>query len=484
MNRFASVFFAFALAFFLVGTARFFFPQWFQGGILDFSSYYSNTSENVDPNSENTEKENSPKTAEERFLEETPDDEVKLFERAQQFYSHGALSLAENDLGILIEKNSKHKEAFVMLIKLQVQIKDFAAAETTAEKALKGNFANDSEFIVLLGDLYLQQAKVEKARETFLTLPENSSERNFFLGLIALYDGKYDEAENMIQKTTDASKYKTRSDILLAAFKEFSLFPDGSPLHRDVLLAKALNEVEQFELSLALSKKVLVENPGYRDAWIVNGYSYLALRRPEFAQNAFEQAYEIDPANTFASYFLGIAYKKLRDYDRALSFFDRALKNGFEPPQEVMSEIADIYYLQGNYELAFQEYEDMLKKFGGTEEEFVRPMNIVLTFLQKPEMGILLGNLAIESHPTDPMSFNLRGWAYLENGNLELSEKDLQKSLALDANFVPAKLNMGILREKQGRLEEALDLYEYVYKADPLSAIGEKAVEKYNALLK
>jgi hypothetical protein len=41
---------------------------------------------------------------------------------------------------------------------------------------------------------------------------------------------------------------------LLGAFEEFSLFPEGNPLHLKLLLAKAFNDLRFFEMSVQMTK--------------------------------------------------------------------------------------------------------------------------------------------------------------------------------------------------------------------------------------
>ncbi len=487
MHRFITIFFAFSLAFFLVGAARFFYPEWFEGGFLDFVKNEESGELRLPPPDDNPgdEAQETEKTVEERLIEETPADEQALFERAQKFFSHGALSLAQNDLSVLLEKNPNHKEAYLMLIKVHIRKRNFAEAEGVARRALGGSFPDDPDFLLLLGDLFLQQgeSRLIEAKNTFALLPESSPERNYYLGVIAIAEGDMDLAQNLFEKAKSSTVFNRRSDMILAAFNEFSLFPDGSPLHRDTLLAKALNDAEQFEISLMLTKKVLLENAGYRDAWLVNGYSYLALERYEFTYNAFTQAFSIDPAHADSAFFLGLTNKRLGDYDRAVSFYERAIENGFTPEKEVLREIADAYYLGEKYELSLKEYEKMLELYGGEVSDFIRPMNIALTILKDTDTGISLGNWVVETYPNEALAWNLRGWAYLEKNDLATAESDLKKSLELDNKLAAAYLNLGIVRERQERIDEALNLFETVYEMDPLSEIGEKAVEHYNALV-
>ena len=472
MRRFLQVLLTLALCAFAVVVVRFTAPRWSESVLDKFRDRPAPVEITPEDQTE----------LEERIRAATPQDEQALLERAEQFFAHGAISFAEKDLALLLEKNPQSRDAYLLLTKLHIRTRNFAAAEATANRGLEA-FPNNPDLLLLRGDVYVQQGKFSEARTNFSALPPNSPERDFFLGVIAIIEGQYELAEDLLTKAQASSVTGKRSEILLTAFREFALFPDGSPLHRDTLLAKALNDVEMYELSLQLTKKVLEQNGGYRDAWLTNGYSYLALERFEFARLSFQKAFEIDPANPAISFYLGYTLKRLGDLNSAINFFERARQNGFKPEGEVLRELGDTYYLQENYQLAFKTFEAMLQKEVGSVAEFVRPMYIVLTFLKQSETGIALGNNAVQKYPEEAMAWNLRGWAYLETGDLAKAEQDLTKALNLDANLSAAHLNLGFLRERQKRFDEALDQYEKVYQLDPLSDIGRTAVERYNSLV-
>lgn len=478
MNRFLISFFALSLAFFLVGAVRFFFPQTFTADFWNFQQE-NQQEENRD---ETKAPENLERTLEEQIVAETPEDETALFLRAQKFFDQGILSFAERDLTLLLQKNPRHQEGLLLLTKIHIRLRNFAAAEALATQAL-AVFPQNAEFTLLLGDLYVQQKKFAEARAIFSELPESDVAKNFYLGVISIAEENYEAARTFLQQTAQNEVFRERSNLLLAAFREFDLFPDGNPLHLQTLLAKSLNDVALFEVSLELSKKVLLEDTSYRDAWLTNGYSYLALERYEFAKNAFQRAFEIDPTSAVTAYYLGLTLKSLGDFQTALSVFERASQNGFEPEIELLKQIADTNYLAENYERALQTWEEILADSAGSAADFVRPMNIALTLLQKPETGVVLGEWAVEKHPQEAMAWNLRGWAYLENNELGKAESDLQQALQLNPDFAAAQLNFGLLREKEERYEEALEYYEAAYQADALGAIGQRAAERYNALL-
>jgi|GEM_PF-6083616 len=418
----------------------------------------------------------------ERIAESTPQDEKALLARAEQFFNYGAFTFAEKDAKLLLQRNPNNRAAYDLLHRIFVRTRNFVAAEKNAEQGLQ-IFPNDSQLLVALGSAYVQEGKFSEARSTFAALPENSAEKNFFTGIMATLEGRYDEAQGLLQNAQSSATYGKRSEILLKAFHDFGLFPDGSNLHRDILLAKALNDVEMYELSLQLSKKVLAENTQYRDAWMVNGISYLFLERYEFARTAFEKAFEVDPASPIVAYYLGFTLKRLGDTDGALNFFTRAKANGFTPLTALLRETADAYYLQQNYDLALKTFEEMLPEQDLQIGDFVRPLHIALDLQKNSETGLRLANAAVSKFPNEALAWNLRGWAYLEKGDLKNAATDLNKAVKLNPDLIAAYLNLGRVQEQEGDKAGALGLYKKVYEADAFGDFGKMASEKYNALL-
>ncbi len=103
--------------------------------------------------------------------------------------------------------------------------------------------------------------------------------------------------------------------------------------------------------------------------------------------------------------------------------------------------------------------------------------------LQQPEKAVALAEKALQSHPSKAMSFNLLGWATIGTGKLDQAESYLKKALMIDPNLDAIYLNYGVLNEKKGLMEKAIQDYQKAYKIGQGNSISSAAADHYNKLI-
>jgi tetratricopeptide (TPR) repeat protein len=97
-----------------------------------------------------------------------------------------------------------------------------------------------------------------------------------------------------------------------------------SRIHLD--LAKVLVEGRRYEEAAEAAEKVLAETPNHKVALKIRHQAYVSLRDRERALEALEALAERDPGRYVAQHLAneGVQAYNLEDYDRALSYFERA----------------------------------------------------------------------------------------------------------------------------------------------------------------
>jgi type IV pilus assembly protein PilF len=158
------------------------------------------------------------------------------------------------------------------------------------------------------------------------------------------------------------------------------------------------------------------------------GIDYLANGRTPMAIRELQQAHQLDPDDPATIHWLGEAYRRRGLLDKALEHFEKAL--------ELMPRDSDLLLnLTGLY--------IQLKRF--------------------PE--------AIETSQTlidDPTfsapwkAFTNRGWAELQLGYTPEARASLEEALAFQPAYWPARLNLGILENQEGRRLQAIVNFEKV----------------------
>jgi tetratricopeptide (TPR) repeat protein len=404
-----------------------------------------------------------------------------LKERGDNYLQSGFLSLAINDYSKAVEIDPTKKETWKELIRVQIAFRDYNAAEESVEKA-RLHFSNDKNLLILLGEIHIRQNEFNKAKQTFLSLPKGPK-KDFYLGALYIYFGNYEDAKKMLKNAKEDSELKIKSDILLSAFEEFSLFPEGNPLHLRLLLAKAFNDLRFFEISIQLSKKILKEQENYRDGWIILGHSYLSLERYDLAKNVFNKAFELDPTKPETTFFLGLTETALKEYNSAITHLSMARENGYTPQADVTQALAEALLKGKFYDDARKEYEKLLDIRGASAEQYIQPVRISIDFLHNPQAAQKLARRAVTHHPDSETANNLLAWTLIENEKLIEAREILEGILIKNPDFAPAHLNFGKLLEKEKKYERALEEYKKAYDLSPQTEIGSIAAKRYNVLV-
>ncbi len=404
-----------------------------------------------------------------------------LLERGKGFLESGLLSLAITDFTNATTLAPDNRTAWSNLIGSQISFRDYSSAESSAKSALI-HFPNDQEFLILLGEINMQKSKFTEAKRIFSSLPDGPA-KNFYLGVLNAYFEDYDGAKELLGKIANNKEFGDQAQILLGAFDEFSLFPNGNPLHLRLLITKAFNDLHFFEMAIQSSKKIIKEREEYRDAWIILGHSYLSLERYDLAKNILRKALELDPTKPETAFFLGLAETAQEDFDSAITHLSMARENGFIPQAEVTKALAEAFLAGKFYDAARKEYEKLLDVRGAPVEKYIQPIRISLEFLDDPKTAQKMAKMAIENYPDSEVAKNLLAWALLEDGKLGEAREILEEIIAQNPNFAPAHLNLGKVSEQEEKYEEALEHYRIAYDLSPQTEIGTIAAQKYNAIV-
>lgn len=416
---------------------------------------------------------------------ENPQEENLTFDqfinKGEDFADKGLFTLAINNFSAAVTLEPTNKKARLRLIETMVALRDFSGAAEAAKSALQ-KLPADTDISLLLGEILIQSSQFPEAKAVFAAMPNNIPEKFFFLGAIAAFENQHEEAKKNLEIAKN-SRLQDRANVILGAYNEFNLFPNGNPLHLQLLITKSFDQLELFEMAVQSAKMVLKENSKYRDAWLILGHAYLALEKVDFAKSAFIKALELDPTKPETLFFLGLAEEELKNYNEALVYMEKALLNGYAPKTDVLKKLGDMNTVVEKYSAAVQYYEEVLKISDKEVGDFIRPIWILTDYLHDGKRAEEIAKQAVEKHPQSAMAYNLLGWAQVEKGDLDNAEKNLGKAVSLDPNLAAAYLNFGKLYEKKGEKENALVNYKKAYEKDPGSSVGTSAAAAFNRLM-
>lgn len=324
------------------------------------------------------------------------------------------------------------------LARAQLQRRDIRGVRATIDQ-LKHEGARSEDIVLLESIVHLRSGELVEAR-TLLELSVPAPQRSYGLALLAIIEGNHEQAQAALREVMQGWEPILRSSakILLAAYDEYALFPESPNFHLITLVSRALAQVQECELALPLLLQITQEREDYRDAWIVQGYCELTTERSAQALTSLEHAYNLDPAKPEIQYFLARAYAALGDHRNAITFFQFALENGFEPQEEVRAALAQAAIDAGEVLLALDQLKILALREGATIEDSERFVSAALTANEK-EAAFEGALAATQMWSQSARAFFLLGWTEGERGNIEAAKEALARALSLDPDLRGAK---------------------------------------------
>lgn len=445
---------------------------------FDISGYLPQAAENTPPQTNETP---TPPSEPEENL--TYDQRI---EKGNYYYERGFLVRAAQEYTRAAQLKPGVPDPYLLLLETNKALGEFDKARLNAQTILSLDATNLGAQIALL-ELDLKQLKFSDASTKANDFSQTSNPEVLYLrGVTHLMLKDYQNAEADFNKALTLEPSSTTAhaiQVFNRTFDEYNFAQGANPLYREVLLARTLNELGEYELAIHKSKEVLKERPDLRDAWILLGFGYLNLDKTYFALTAFEKAYQIDPEWPVTPYFMALTYEALDKDTDALLYMRYALQNGFEPASVAKRKLAELYLATNAYQEAATLYVELLQENEMDIASYVRPIWLYLDFLNQPQNALNLATQATQRFPDNAMAYNLYGWSLLGAGQLRDAEENLNKAIALNSNFAAPYYNLGKLYLLQNKTLAAKNAFQKAYELDPTGSIGLQAAQRYNELI-
>ena len=327
------------------------------------------------------------------------------------------------------------------LAQAQLQIRDVRAARLTMEQ-LKRSGARAEDLLLLQSIIELRLGELQKA-EQLVSTALDSPQKHYALSLLSIVQGNHEAAQKALKEVESGWEpvLRTYARTLQAAYDEYALFPESPDIHLVTLLARALAQVQECELALPLLGQVTSKQADYRDAWIVQGFCELTTKRTDQAMLSLERAYALDPEKPEIQYFLARAYAAQGNHQNALTFFQYALRNGFQPEREVRQLIAREAAQLGNADAALEQQQALIALGDAKLEDYEGYIAMAIA-LGKNEEAYVKGREAADKWPDEALSFDLLGQAAFATGRKDEARTAWEKALELDPSRVSVQQEM------------------------------------------
>ena len=391
----------------------------------------------------------------------------------------GLYSLAATEYAFAINVQTENPEAYAKLGETYLLSHNSSGAIEqlrTASDLDPDNLQYKAEYALAL----MRNGQFEEAQEVFDNLGAESEETIFYSAILKIFQGDYDESKKQMEKIVPTPEIEN----YLNAFASYKSQREGQDLYLEALLAQALIDSEEYELTENLSINILNDKNDYRDVWILLGYSQLKMEKYQDAEDSFKQAKTLDSVKPETHYFLATAYYFQEEYTQAVDEFELALLYDFEPEVEAYRKMAESQLFLENYPEALEAYEYLVKIDHSSVESFIRPVWLAISELNDLDRALTLAEQSTGYFPDEAMSHNLLAWVHVERGELDQAQTAAETAIHLDPNLAAAHYNAGQVYQKKGNLEAAINAYETAHEiAGNNDSIGALAAEKYNLLI-
>ncbi len=397
------------------------------------------------------------------WLENIPELKIAQFYLGRAYMNNGQYALARNYFAKAMVGNSSDYDIYNNLGLLELNQGEFKKAKEQFETALR-LFPKSSVVHTNLGTVYLRIGKNTEAQEEFLkALSANPYQMEARLNLAGLYkrQGKIDEALKLYEESCRIDPQDARALYALAemywamGFKQKAVALSKIFLHygRDAQKLTNLGSLAAqhrfIHLALALYNKAMAINSSYPETYLEVGKLYGNLNHFDQALFFWREGLKKNPLDRrFQSLIL-----------QAVIFKEKEAA----PPEKPLNS-ANTLLAQGKFSQAIELLKGNLKINSEDPSLLMALMNAYFTSGDNAS-AVALGNEILKSRNID-LLVNV-GSFFAFHSFPKAAETFYVRALALNPDHANAHLEYGKLRGNQGRLRQAISLWQEGWKANP-----------------
>jgi tetratricopeptide (TPR) repeat protein len=390
----------------------------------------------------------------EHMAQEKPD-EGFLYDLLEIYESTGKKDKVTSVLKRIIKKHPDDVDTRLRLASTLEKRGKLKEATREYERLLKRLKKEDSVSIYKkLGYLYTKTNQPKEAISNYLKAVElDKKDANLYYNLSYLYekDGQTGKADLYLEKAVHLKSGDVDSRLKLAE----SLIKKGkfkeAEKHLSAVLKKNPKSVEALLLMINIQEKT-----GDREA----------------LKKTYDKILALEPKNETIIYNLGVLEYETGNLEKSLTHFRKFLKSHPRDAQ-VRSFLFDIYRKQKKDDLAFKEAQALIT-LQPKEISYYRFMFEYLDSRTEYEKMIEVMKSGLKSYPNRLEFREYLMVAYLKTGKEDLASEQMEEILKQNPKDVALLLNLARLKEKQGKLLEALQIYEKILEISPDSKEGKE----------
>ena len=223
-------------------------------------------------------------------------------------------------------------------------------------------------------------------------------------------------------------------------------------------------------------------DPDNPNAWKKLVMLYLMSEDFPQAVTAAQKALEYNPDDMDLYQYIAPAYYQMKEYDKALKTYNKALEisdsTDYVLRSNIIGGMADVYYSMGDTLKAFDTYEKSLELYPGNTSI----MNNYAYFLSVSNMDLdraeKLSAIAVKDDPENPIFLDTYAWVFFKKKEYKLAlayiENAIKNSEEESAEILE---HYGDILFMNGQFEKAVENWEKALKLDPKSDILQRKVK-------
>jgi Tfp pilus assembly protein PilF len=376
---------------------------------------------------------------------------------------------------------------------------DMAVAEL---ERLSEKFSTEARYMIMLGDIALQDNKMERALAYFAKANETDPQSPHYPVSMANYYeriGENDSARMQINNALTNSRLDVDTKVniitryimqqqrarqgLDGANELFRTLIDQHPddtrlrLSYGELLASQ-GKVDEARFNFTLVTEIEPEN---EDAWqFLLRLSFHDMSAAEVL-DLCKRASETFPTSLEFAFYLGIAYYQVEMYELAIVTYRGMIEMGLDDnpslASDVHAQIGDAFFSMGIHERAFEYYEEALR----LNERNVAVLNNYAYYLALTKTDLTkaerMSAQSLKLDPDNATYIDTYAWIFFVQGNYTLAKLYIEQALAKDASNNPELIDhYGDILYMSGEKERAVEQWVKARDAGKQSPILDRKI--------
>lgn len=186
-------------------------------------------------------------------------------------------------------------------------------------------------------------------------------------------------------------------------------------------------------------------------------FEFLNLKKFDVCEIILQQALKVMPNNQKSLHLYGLLKHYQERYEEAIDLFLKASKDSKDT--EILNNLALSYSACGEYKKAINALENAIQ-LDQTNIFYLGNLALQYRLDGQIKKAIELFEFANSIKPT-VINLNMLGCCYAEEKDYDKAENSIKQALKIDPEFSAAHLDLAIVYQNMGRMDEAWHHYEY-----------------------